>query len=261
MENTELCHWGIKGMKWGVRRYQNKDGSLTPAGQKRYNKEMEKLKQEKKTLTNQARVKKKMVKMASLKKDVDDLKKNEKESEQPESKEETRKRLLSSTDAKDIYKNRDLLTTAELNDRINRIDTEARLKSKIVEEHKKTGMEYLNEKMQSGTNTINRATNLYKSVDDAYSTVMRSSIGKTLSKKLGLDVPKEEFNVKDVWEKRNKLSDEDLRKAAQRVQSEANLKRNMDTLDGKTGGNGKGLSESDVENIIERYLNERVDDK
>lgn len=31
----ELYHWGIKGMKWGVRRYQNKDGSLTAAGQKR----------------------------------------------------------------------------------------------------------------------------------------------------------------------------------------------------------------------------------
>ena len=31
-----LMHWGIKGMKWGVRRYQNKDGSLTPAGKKRY---------------------------------------------------------------------------------------------------------------------------------------------------------------------------------------------------------------------------------
>lgn len=36
MENNELLHWGIKGMKWGVRRYQNKDGSLTPAGRKRY---------------------------------------------------------------------------------------------------------------------------------------------------------------------------------------------------------------------------------
>ena len=33
---TELYHWGIKGMKWGVRRYQNKDGTRTPAGLKRY---------------------------------------------------------------------------------------------------------------------------------------------------------------------------------------------------------------------------------
>lgn len=39
----ELYHWGIKGMKWGVRRYQNKDGSLTPAGQKRRDKLQAKL--------------------------------------------------------------------------------------------------------------------------------------------------------------------------------------------------------------------------
>ena len=32
----ELYHHGIKGQKWGVRRFQNKDGSLTPAGRKRY---------------------------------------------------------------------------------------------------------------------------------------------------------------------------------------------------------------------------------
>lgn len=33
---SELYHHGIKGMKWGVRRYRNKDGSLTPAGKKRF---------------------------------------------------------------------------------------------------------------------------------------------------------------------------------------------------------------------------------
>ena len=36
MNEYELYHHGVKGMKWGVRRYQNKDGSLTDKGIKRY---------------------------------------------------------------------------------------------------------------------------------------------------------------------------------------------------------------------------------
>lgn len=36
-EDDYLAHHGIKGQKWGIRRFQNADGSLTAEGQKRYN--------------------------------------------------------------------------------------------------------------------------------------------------------------------------------------------------------------------------------
>ena len=38
ISDSELLHYGIKGMRWGIRRYQNPDGSLTPAGRKRLEK-------------------------------------------------------------------------------------------------------------------------------------------------------------------------------------------------------------------------------
>lgn len=39
MENNSLAHYGIRGMKWGVRQFQNSDGSYTSTGKKRKQKE------------------------------------------------------------------------------------------------------------------------------------------------------------------------------------------------------------------------------
>ena len=50
ISQNELYHHGIKGMKWGVRRFQNEDGSLTTAGKKRY--EDESTGSDKKTSSN-----------------------------------------------------------------------------------------------------------------------------------------------------------------------------------------------------------------
>ena len=271
--NNELYHHGIKNMKWGIRRFQNKDGSLTPAGKKRYDKEVAKLKAEKKKVRNDISVQKKADKLKQLEKERDalkvqskKLKKNSKtttqEDKQAETIEQKRERLLKSTDAKELYENRALLTKNELDERINRIDTEAKLKSKIVVEKRKTGLDKFNERMSKATDTIGNAVALYQKVDNAYSTFSKSSIGKSLAKKLGIEQPKKEGNIDEIWKKRNKLSDEDLKKAAQRVKSEADLKRNMDTLSGKGNGkNNSGMSESDVEELVSRLLDERENSK
>ena len=36
LTKDELLHYGIKGQKWGIRRFENPDGTLTPAGKERY---------------------------------------------------------------------------------------------------------------------------------------------------------------------------------------------------------------------------------
>lgn len=56
MHDNELYHFGIKGMKWGVRRYEDKSGHLAPAGKKRYDYGDDKRKQ-KNSLTPEERSK------------------------------------------------------------------------------------------------------------------------------------------------------------------------------------------------------------
>ncbi len=74
MDNNYLQHHGIMGMKWGVRRYQNRDGTLTNAGKKRYDREMEKLKKEERVLKNKQRTQAKFDKLESKRKEVEALK-------------------------------------------------------------------------------------------------------------------------------------------------------------------------------------------
>lgn len=66
----ELTHWGIKGMRWGVRRYQNPDGSLTAKGRKRYNEELASVREAEKTLKNRQSVKAKLDRLEARKKAV-----------------------------------------------------------------------------------------------------------------------------------------------------------------------------------------------
>lgn len=185
MDNNYLAHHGIKGQKWGVRRYQTKDGSLTTAGKKRYSK--------------------------------GDGKKKDVPEETPEQK---RARLLKSTDSHDLYKNRHLLTTAELNERITRIDTEKRLGS-IAAQDKRGAAKFL-ENVKKVSNTAN---DIYK--------ITQSDLGKAIMSQLkGKEEPAYNRNdIKSIWENRNKISDKDLESLKKRHKNIQDIKKILDGME------------------------------
>lgn len=71
----ELYHHGIKGMRWGVRRYQNKDGSLTQAGKRRLKKETDAIRKEEVALKNRMATKAKLEKLSARRTALEDKKK------------------------------------------------------------------------------------------------------------------------------------------------------------------------------------------
>ena len=68
---AELYHHGTKGMKWGIRRYQNKDGSLTPAGKKRRAKEEAKLKERERNIRGREKAAASRAKLDAKKAELD----------------------------------------------------------------------------------------------------------------------------------------------------------------------------------------------
>ena len=74
---NELKHWGILDMHWGIRRFQNPDGSLTPEGRERYLKNAQNQSEKQKSLIKKAKLEKNIISQVNKQRNIlDQVKKN-----------------------------------------------------------------------------------------------------------------------------------------------------------------------------------------
>lgn len=121
--SDELTHWGIKGMRWGIRRYQNKDGSLTPAGKKKLRAEQAKVREQEAVNKKRKSVQDRFDRLEARKKAAEDEKKALDDAERTKlgkSKKDSVDNKGTTEEAKPIKKSVKDMTDEELATAINR---------------------------------------------------------------------------------------------------------------------------------------------
>jgi hypothetical protein len=162
IKNGELMHWGVPGMKWGIRRYQNKDGTLTEAGKKRYDKEMEKAKAAAKIVKNRERTQAKMDKLNALRADTEARKKALDGKDDSNLEKTLKSKAKAQKDKKRTIKE---LSNEELQAKIDRMNLENRyrdlMKQRVPQQPPKKGKGFVSEIFRDSAKNIGTQTAVY----------------------------------------------------------------------------------------------------
>ena len=176
-----LAHYGVLGMKWGVRRYQNRDGSLTPLGRKHVGvKESTSKKTVKSGVSNSSKPKSSR---------AEALEKARQAKAEKAAHEEAKKNALARGNATEVLKFKGELSNQELQAAFNRINLEKQLSS-IAASEKKSNWD----KMDSFVNKVGKLKNYADKGIEVYNLIAKinNSFNDTKMNIIGQDKAKAE---------------------------------------------------------------------
>ena len=238
--DSVIEHHGIKGQKWGVRRYQNPDGTLTPLGRKKLGRLERKVtnlgdtvKQSRSRYMTLAKKKKNgtatskelreyAALSSSLRKTSSKFKKASAKFDARKQKVKTTEELVKSGTKEEILGRSGELTTQQLQEAFTRLNTKAQIE-RLDSNTKSKGAKFV-DKLASTANTL---TSVYDSVQKI--TKVTNAIGLTdikLGQKKDDGVSKfiNTASASELWKMRSKLTPDQKKQAVERLKAEKAIK-------------------------------------